>query len=143
MLGGLERLTGAFGQPMDRILIVDDDESFRSALRRALSQAGFDVEIAVDGKDGVRKFRAGNFGLVIVDIFMPEQDGLETLMEIRRNTPGAKVIAISGHGTESLEVAKRLGAVGALTKPFQLADLLSVMRQALDPGASPGPEKQP
>ena len=125
---------------MTRILIVDDDETIRQLLGKALEQAGFEVVLAVDGRDGMQRFRSVHFDLVILDIWMPEKDGLETLMEIRRNTPHAKVIAISGGGQrglmQPLNWAQQLGAVGALNKPFTVEELLSVIRAAL--GTSTG-----
>ena len=120
---------------MPRILIIDDDETIRHVLGKALEQAGFEVALAVDGRDGTQKFRSAHYDLVIVDIWMPEKDGLETLMEIRRNTPHAKVIAMSGGGQrglmQPLNWAQQLGAVAALTKPFTAEELLAVIRTTL------------
>ena len=122
---------------MQRILIIDDDESIRRAIRRLLLVAGFLVQVAVNGAEGMRQFLGGQFELVIVDIWMPEMDGLETLMEIRRNTPEAKVIVMSGGGggmepTRQLKRAKELGAVATLTKPFPLSDLLQAVQEATE-----------
>ena len=122
---------------MQRILIIDDDESIRRAIRRLLLVAGFLVQVAVNGAEGMRQFLGGQFELVIVDIWMPEMDGLETLMEIRRNTPEAKVIVMSGGGggmepTSQLKRAKELGAVATLTKPFPLCDLLQAVQEATE-----------
>ena len=120
---------------MKRILIIDDDESIRRAIRRPLSKAGFSVQVAVNGTEGVSQFLGGQFDLVIVDIWMPEKNGLETLTEIRRNTPEAKVIVMSGGErgmapTSQLKRAKELGAVATLTKPFPLSDLLQAVHEA-------------
>src|SRR3954452_19874294 len=121
---------------MNRILIIDDDQLIRDVMARALEQAGYRVDVAVDGREGTQRFRAEHFDLVIVDIWMPEKDGLETLMEIRRNTPHAKVIAMSGGGrlgmTSPLEWAKRLGAVAVLVKPFSVVELLVTLRKATE-----------
>jgi CheY-like chemotaxis protein len=89
----------------------------------------------MNGTEGVIQFLGGQFDLVIVDIWMPEKDGLETLMEIRRNTPEAKVIVMSGGGggiapTSHLKRAKELGAVATLTKPFLSCDLLQAVQEA-------------
>src|SRR3954454_19068207 len=112
---------------MNRILVIDDDESIRLILAKALEQAGYKVDVAVDGREGTQQFRTEHYDVVIVDIWMPEKDGLETLMEIRRNTPGAKVIAISGGGRlgimSPLGWAKCLGAVAVLIKPFSSEEL--------------------
>jgi DNA-binding response OmpR family regulator len=125
---------------MNQILIIDDDEMTRQTLSTALEQSGFQVEVAADGKEGIRKFRSGSFDLAIVDIWMPQKDGLDTLIEIRQHTPNAKVIAISGGGelgiTTPLEWAKRLGAVAVLIKPFSIEDLRAAVRKALDSAAN-------
>src|SRR5436853_416881 len=100
---------------MNQILIIDDDEMTRHTLSAALEQGGFQVEVAENGHEGIRKFRSGTFALTIVDIWMPQKDGLATIIEIRQHTPNAKVIAISGAGefgiTTPLDWAKRLGAL--------------------------------
>src|SRR3954462_3398936 len=97
---------------MTRILVIDDDEQFRCAIGEMLAQSHFNVVLAADAEDGLRIFRSEAVDLVIVDIWMPEKDGLETLMELRRIDPKAKVIAISGGG--------RLG----LLKPLTWASLM-------------------
>src|SRR4051812_41783705 len=105
---------------MNRILIIDDDESVRSAVRRVLLQAGYEVETAPDGSEGLRMFGDGRFELVILDIWMPGKNGFEVLTEIRQNNPPARVVTMSGASPETapLDMALRLGAVGVLTKPF-------------------------
>jgi DNA-binding NtrC family response regulator len=121
---------------MHRILIIDDDEMTRHTLSAALEQGGFQVEAAENGHEGIRKFRSGTFALTIVDIWMPQKDGLATIIEIRQHTPNAKVIAISGAGefgiTTPLEWAKRLGALAVMVKPFSIDDLRAAVRKALD-----------
>jgi DNA-binding NtrC family response regulator len=119
---------------MNRILVIDDDEVIRSIVGKALELAGYQVQLAVDGQEGMRKFRSGSFDVVIVDMWMPQKDGLETLMDIRRNTPHARVIAMSGGGrvgTNPLNWARQLGAAAVLTKPFGIEQLLKAVRSAL------------
>jgi DNA-binding response OmpR family regulator len=77
--------------------------------------------------------------LVITDIFMPNQEGLETIIELRRDFPGVVIIAMSGKTSASamLSIARRLGAVDALVKPFKTSELLNLVAKALrvDPRA--------
>jgi DNA-binding response OmpR family regulator len=112
---------------MTRILLIDDDDSVRTMLRLNLTQFGHTVIEARDGKEGVEKFGASGATLVITDIVMPEKEGLEVLMELRKAHPTLKVIAMSGGGRVSavdcLHMASLLGAVKVLTKPFAMDEL--------------------
>jgi DNA-binding response OmpR family regulator len=118
-----------------RILIIDDETEIRSILSRILTQAGFDVLATASGDEGTRVCRQQSIDMVIVDMIMPEKDGLETLMEIRRNSPKARIIAMSGAPRtkvmDSLSVALKVGAVATLTKPFTPNEFLSSVMQNL------------
>jgi CheY-like chemotaxis protein len=120
---------------MPRILVVDDDPNLRAAIRRMLEPEGFEVEEASDGWDALRAFRARPADLVLCDVFMPEMDGLDVLRELAREFSGARVVAMSGGGFRGtmnlLPVAQHLGAAAVLYKPFERAELLTVVRQAL------------
>ena len=120
---------------MARILVIDDDDQIRRVLRRALVMEGHQVLEASDGKEALRLHQATPAELVITDIFMPEKDGLEVLMALRRDTPGIKVIAMSGGGSRwqmaPLEAAEPLGAFVSLSKPFELAAMIEAVRRAL------------
>jgi len=124
---------------MSHILIIDDDNSFRGALKRLLTKHGFSVQTAVDGRDGLKKIGAEKFDVVILDMWMPEKDGLETLIEIRQQIPDMKVIAISGARDiglkKPLETAKRLGAIATLEKPFTAEELLKALEAAFASGS--------
>lgn len=125
---------------MASILVIDDDEQVQAALRRILEEAGYMVVVASNGRQGLQQFRREPADLVILDIFMPELDGLETLVELHREYPDAKVIAISGGGKERdfnyLECARMLGAHSALPKPLDREQLLLIVGLLLR-GASP------
>src|SRR5947209_3814420 len=112
---------------MARILVVDDEASVRASLEQALKSAGHTVSLAVDGLDGVKQYRNNPPDLLIIDLFMPEQDGVETIAQLRKLAPHVKIIAISGNplGDKMLTVAQKLGAIAVLQKPFALAQLLS------------------
>jgi len=119
---------------MQTILVIDDDEETRKVLQAALAAAGYFVFLAQTGAEGVRLFRSERIGLVIVDIWMPDKDGLETIMELRRVVPDAKIIAMTGvvnaGGINPLSWASRLGATGSLQKPFSSGDLLAAVTTA-------------
>jgi len=120
---------------MARILIVDDEAVIRRMLSTALELAGHEVFEASDGEEALARHREGPPDLVITDIVMPEKDGLEVIMALRRETPRLKVIAMSGGGrfgmTEALQMAEPLGAIATVRKPFDLDAMLEVVRKAL------------
>lgn len=121
---------------MTRLLIIDDDEELRSLIKEGLRAAGFDVVDAPNGKAGLALQRAHAADLVITDIFMPGQEGLETIYALRREFPAARVIAISGGGYrmkhDYLEVARDLGADACLRKPFEVRELLEAVERVLN-----------
>ena len=110
---------------MPSVLVVDDEDQIRQLIRETLEQAGYDVEEAGNGKQGLERYRAKPADLVIMDILMPDQDGLESIMTLRREFPASRVIAITG-GSDMigilnfLDVAKMLGARRTLQKPFEI-----------------------
>ena len=120
---------------MARILVIDDDQRIREFLARLLGREGHDVVVAGDGIRGAQCCRDIRPALAFVDIIMPEQDGLDTIREIRRDCPDTRVIAISGGGatgnTGNLDHATEFGAHRALEKPFDLDELLEAVRTCL------------
>ena len=121
---------------MPSVLVVDDQDQVRQLIRETLEQAGYDVEEARDGKEGLDLYRTRSTDLVIMDILMPDQDGLETIMTLHREFPDARVIAMTG-GSDAigvfnfLGVAKMLGARRTLQKPFELKVLLDTVAAEL------------
>lgn len=120
---------------MARILVIDDEAPIRRLLSQALASAGHEVLEAADGREALRIHQDRPSDLVITDILMPEQDGLEVIMALRRDTPGLKIIAMSGGGMfqqeAALQMAAPLGALATLRKPFDILSLLEVVRNAL------------
>ncbi len=117
---------------MARILVFEDDQEMREVVRAILEEAGHEVEEAPDGERGIDLFREAPSDIVITDIRMPEKSGNETILELRTEFPGVKIIAMSGGGTVGAElymqVARKLGADFAITKPFAPDELLSAVR---------------
>lgn len=121
---------------MARIIIIDDEDNFRSALSQTLAALGHFVVEAGDGDEGLALVRNGGIDLVMTDIVMPNKEGLEVLMEMRRDYPHVKVIAMSGGGRQHqadnyLHLARLMGALRVLEKPFELATLLEAIDAAL------------
>ena len=120
---------------MARILVIDDEDPIRRMLRAALEQRGHEVIEAREGKEALQLHRTAPVELVITDILMPEKDGLEVIMTLRREAPQLKVIAMSGGGrfkqTEALLIAEPLGAYATLRKPFDLEAMLEIVNKAL------------
>ena len=112
---------------MARILIIDDDPQYSDMLRTFFERDGHSALVAVNGAEGLRAFRAQPFDLVITDIYMPEQDGLETIRDFKREAPQVPIVAISGGGRDGyitpLRYALDFGADQTLAKPFELLDL--------------------
>jgi DNA-binding response OmpR family regulator len=126
-----------------RILVVDDNDSMRHWLAEILTRAGHQIIQAADGAEACRISREVDVDLVILDLFMPEKDGIETLRELRARAPGIPIIAISGGGADDtgvvlLKAAVLLGAVRSMEKPFTPAVLLEAVGKALG-GRTPGP----
>ena len=121
---------------MAKILVIDDDVIVREAIAQILEERGHQVLSAEDGKRGVAAFRTGRPDLVITDIIMPEQEGIQTITQIRGLAPDAKIIAISGGGrignTDFLKIARHLGANDVIAKPFDPDDLVSRVDRCLN-----------
>jgi len=120
---------------MARILVIDDDAQVRGAVRRILERARHTVEDVGNGDAGLRAHRERPADLIITDIFMPERDGIETIRQLRRESPQVKIIVISGgdrtHTLDMRKDAELLGASRTLRKPFELGELLRAVGELL------------
>lgn len=120
---------------MARILVADDDFQVRTMLRLILERAGYEVEEAADGEEAVEVYRANPPDLLITDIIMPEKEGVGAIMDIRKEYPDAKIIAISGGGRFAAEnylvLARSLGAQRIFAKPFERNEILSAVEELI------------
>ena len=117
---------------METILVVDDEEKIRATLRGVLMDEGFAVAEAVDGRHALDLIDQTRPRLAIVDVWMPELDGVELVAAIRERAPDLPVIVISGHGlVETAMRVTELGAAQFLEKPFTLESLLDSVARAL------------
>ena len=114
--------------------MADDEAGVRGFLRKVLEQSGHEVIEAADGKQALRQARAGHVDLVITDIIMPEQEGVETIQALRKEMPDIGIIAISGvYQGQFLKVAQMLGPAAALSKPVSAELLLARVAEVLRP----------
>lgn len=120
-----------------RILVVDDEDDVRVTLRRMLESDGYEVLEASNGRVAMSLCRSEPVDLCMIDIFMPEQEGMETIQAIRREFPDSKIIAFSGKAPGVyLRMARLLGAQATLEKPLRLNAVLETVRAVLN--GSPG-----
>jgi two-component system, NtrC family, nitrogen regulation response regulator NtrX len=118
---------------MHNILIVDDEVSIRHSLKDVLEEEGYKTAGAESGEAGLEALRKHSFDVVLLDVWLPGMDGLETLEKIREMEAAAEVIMISGHGTiETAVRATKLGAYDFLEKPLSIEKTLIVIKNALD-----------
>jgi CheY-like chemotaxis protein len=129
---------------MPRILVVDDDLSVRVATQTLLEREGYDVVVADSGRNGIEAITSASFDAVIVDIFMPGMDGLDTIKAFNRQAPGVPVIAMSGFmfrnssapAPDFLGMSTKLGAAYSLHKPFRPGELIKAIESCLGGGKS-------
>ena len=119
-----------------RILIIDDDEQIRVLLQQMMEWAGFEVEVAENGKVAMNIQKQNPADLVITDLIMPEQEGLETISRLKRDYEGIKIIAISGGGRIGpeayLPAAQELGADRVFSKPFDIQSVVDTVKELLN-----------
>ena len=120
---------------MARILIIDDESQIRSMLRLMLERVGYEVIEAADGMEGIRQYRDNPADLIITDLIMPNKDGIGMIIELKKEFPKVKIIAMSGGGVNRpegyLDGAKKLGATRTLTKPIDRDEMLNAVKDTL------------
>lgn len=120
---------------MKKILLIDDDDFFRTMLRQLLEKAGYEVWEAEDGLKGCKLFKQCAPDLLITDLVMPEQEGIGTIREIRAQNRTLPIIAISGggrlHPDSYLPLAQALGAQKTFAKPFNNQEFLTAVKELL------------
>jgi CheY-like chemotaxis protein len=123
---------------MPRIVLVDDDDLSRATIHQMLERAGYEVQSFANGREAMAAYLSNPADLVVTDLIMPDTDGLELIQELRRQRPGARILAISGGGrvnaNEYLTVAQKFGAAGILTKPFSNQELREAVASVLTKG---------
>jgi DNA-binding response OmpR family regulator len=125
------------GTAIPRVLVVDDSADIRGMLQAQLEMEGFDVATAPDGARALALLGRQRTDLIITDLFMPDKDGIETILEIRAKYPAVQIVAMSGwdsrQGSDYLKVAREIGAVRTVKKPFELTDMVKIVRDLMPP----------
>lgn len=121
---------------MARILIIDDNEIMRKLLCEILTSAGHEVVEASNGKEGLRLHRQAPADLVITDVVMPEEDGLETIRTLHAEDPAVRIIVMTGYDPDGkmgyLSLAENYGASRTLNKPLTSDEILEAVKASLE-----------
>jgi len=114
------------------ILVADDDPLVQHTCKHCLEAAGYEVALADSGAEAVRAVADGDVSVVLLDVFMPEMDGLETLLSLKKKSPSTSVVVMTGGGARGrmdfLDVAKKFGADDVIRKPFTAECLISTIQ---------------
>jgi DNA-binding response OmpR family regulator len=114
------------------ILVADDDKEVCEFIRRLLTAAGFDVDVAHDGNEAIQRFEQIRFDAALVDVIMPEKEGVETIIEARERWPACKLVAMSAGGRtkaeQFLDLAREFGVDATIKKPFRPQALIATMK---------------
>jgi DNA-binding response OmpR family regulator len=114
---------------LQRVLVVDDELTLLSVIAMVLKEAGFEVFTAANGKEASAVLSSHTIDLLITDLAMPDEDGIEIIRRIKKEHPRLKIIAMSGtFGAELLTITKHLGADATLPKPMTASNLLDCIR---------------
>ena len=116
-----------------RVLVIEDDEYFRSLTLRWLQSCGIEAEGAAHGARGLALYRERPADVIITDMFMPEMEGFETIHDLRQEFPEVKIIAMSGRDAKAkydvLLAARQIGAARTFKKPFRFEELVAAVRE--------------
>lgn len=119
--------------PVQNILVIDDEANICEGIKRALKPQGFQVESASSGQEGLEKVRQGGFGLVLLDVMMPDTSGIDLIPAIHAHDPDIVCIVITGYATVELAIrAIKQGAYNFLTKPFSVDELTLAVNQGIE-----------
>lgn len=123
---------GATRHASERLLVVDDDEEMRGLLRKVLEKEGYQVSVAGDGREALAVLARGTFDLVVTDMLMPRDGGLELLASLHRIHPSLPVIIVTAFGDwYSYTRALQLGAAAFISKPLRMSELIAAVHNAL------------
>jgi CheY-like chemotaxis protein len=123
--------------PMPSVLVIDDQPELCRTIKAMLEKSGYQVSTAANGREAAGLIAGNTFDLVLTDVIMPQRDGLQVIMDVRKTNPELPVIVMTGvgdvQGDYYLQLAADLGARGILHKPFSGQELLNLVAQALPP----------
>lgn len=124
-------MPGTSNEPRHNVVVIEDDDLVAETVVSILRSVGHDAVSAPDGVEGMRLIHEGDYDAVVTDIMMPRKEGIETILELRRDRPALKILAISGGSTSSadfLQWAQKLGADAVLPKPFSAEQFLDALQ---------------
>ncbi len=136
MSGGRQAAAGTTRDVRPLVLVVDDEESYRQALASGLNREGFAVEIAGDGHEALRLFHRLHPDIVLLDVMLPDQSGIELCQQMRALKPVPIIMVTARDGEVDVVLGLELGASDYVAKPFRLRELVARMRAVLRRGAS-------
>lgn len=118
---------------MPGILLVEDNQDVKEMLKKLLEKNGYSVMVASNGREALAKFKSVLTQVVVTDVIMPEEDGIGLIVELKKQKPDIKIIAISGGGkvgpTNYLNIAETLGADAVFAKPFNMNDFIAKVKE--------------
>lgn len=115
----------------EKVLLVDDELEFTQILSKRMESRGVDVDTAASGQEALEKARGKSYDAIILDLSMPEMDGIETLRHLLENNPDLQVILLTGYATAAKGIeAIKLGAMDFLEKPAEIQKLMEKIQQA-------------
>jgi len=119
------------GKAKEKILLIDDEKDFVEALAERMQSRGIDVATATSARDGIELARQKVYDAVVLDLQMPEMDGIETLKALKDSNPNLQVILLTGHATVEKGIqAMKLGAMDFIEKPAELAVIIEKIKEA-------------
>ncbi len=113
----------------DKILVIDDTPVIRELLEDFFNDAGFEVDTAVNGREGYDKAMSEDYALIVCDVHMPEMNGVDMVINLRQSKPESKVIIMDSMPGKDAKKATDSGAIGCLAKPFDLDELRELIKQ--------------
>jgi DNA-binding NtrC family response regulator len=115
----------------EKVLIIDDEQEFTQALAERMTNRGMDVSTSSSAIEGLQSVEEKSFDVVVLDLQMPEMDGIETLKILKKKKPELQVILLTGHATVEKGIeAMKLGAMDLLEKPADLSTLTEKIKKA-------------
>jgi len=112
-----------------KILVVDDEKKFAKVLAERLKLRGFDVTPVFDGASALTQLRGGRFDGMVLDLRLPDMDGIQVLRQTRERLPDVKVVVLSGHATQQdFKTCRELGAAACFHKPAKISELTQALR---------------
>lgn len=115
----------------EKVLLVDDEEDFLDSLAERMRARGMNVETSLSAKEALKKAEAESFDAIVLDLMMPEMDGLEVLKALKEKRPELQIILLTGHATVEKGIeAMKLGATDFLEKPADLKSLTEKIQKA-------------